>query len=213
MMTREQIVKYLRQLGAELSARGLRGEVLLAGGAAMCLVHEARDATKDIDALYEPKELINQVAGLIAERESLPKGWLNDGVKGFIGKNAPTEDYISFDGLLVQTVSAEYLLAMKLMSARYGERDHDDIRFLFGKLGIRTAEEAKRIVIEYFPENQILPKTQYLIEELISETKEKYVDKPGILGEGGALAAAKTETERRNGEQVGRGKNKDNWER
>jgi len=33
----------------------------------------------------------------------------------------------------VTTVSPEYLLAMKLMSARYGEKDYEDIRFLLGK--------------------------------------------------------------------------------
>jgi hypothetical protein len=172
MLTREQILKYLRQLGAELAARGLKGELLLTGGASMCLVHEARDMTKDIDALYEPKEIINRIAALIAERENLPEGWLNDGVKGFVGQDAPAEDFIAFDGLFVQTVSAEYLLAMKLVSARYGETDYDDIRFLFGKLNIKTVRQANDIVLKYFASNRILPKTQYVIEELIAELRE-----------------------------------------
>jgi hypothetical protein len=173
MLTKNLILKCLQQLGAELSARGLTGELLLTGGASMCLVHGARDMTKDIDALYEPKEVINRIAALIAERENLPEDWLNDGVKGFVGENAPTEDFLVFDGLFVQTVSAEYLLAMKLLSARYGERDYDDIRFLFGKLGIVTVEQADDTILKYFPANRILPKTQYLIEEILADIREK----------------------------------------
>ena len=134
MMTREQILDCLRQLGDELALRNLQGEILLTGGAAMCLVHEARDMTKDIDALYEPKTVINSIAAIIAERNGLACDWLNDSVKGFVGVNATTEDYMMFTGLRVQTVTAEYLLAMKLMSARQGEKDYEDISFLLKKM-------------------------------------------------------------------------------
>ena len=61
MMTREQILFYLKEVGEELASRGIQGELLMTGGASMCLVHEARDMTKDIDALYEPKMYINQI--------------------------------------------------------------------------------------------------------------------------------------------------------
>jgi hypothetical protein len=167
MLTKEDIRKYLRQLGEELSARGMKGEILLTGGAAMCLVHSARDMTKDIDALYEPKSVINEIAADIAEREGLAADWLNDGVKGFVGPDAPTEEFVTFDGLRVQTVSAEYLLAMKLMSARYGETDYKDIRFLLNKLNITTLEAATDVLLSYFPRTRVLPKTQYVLEELV----------------------------------------------
>ena len=170
MLSKDQILKCLSELGEELAALGMQGEILLAGGASMCLVHEARDMTKDVDALYEPKTIINSIAINIAERNGLPRDWLNDGVKGFIGANASTEEFMCLCGLRVQTVSAEYLLAMKLMSARYGEKDYDDIRFLIKKLGINSKEQAYDIVQAYFAQNQIMPKTKYIIEEIISET-------------------------------------------
>lgn len=182
-MNRKQIINCLQQLGDYLDAQGLQGEILLTGGASMCLIHEARDMTKDIDALYEPKDIINKYAAIIAESEGLPKDWLNDSVKGFIGTNAPIVDFISFKGLHVQTVSAEYLLAMKLMSARYGEKDGEDIRFLLGKLGITTKEEATKILLSFFSPNQILPKTQYVIEEAIesiNEQQKSVGEKPSI---------------------------------
>jgi hypothetical protein len=169
MLTKEQMLKYLRQLSGELDALGLHGEILLTGGAAMCLVHGARDMTKDIDALYEPKKIINRLAAKIANLEGLPDGWLNDGVKGFVGSNAPVDDFIAMKGLKIQTVSAEYLLAMKMMSARYGEKDYEDMLFLMNKLGITTAERAIEILLAFFPANRILPKTQYIIEEIVEQ--------------------------------------------
>jgi len=167
MMTKEQILSCLRELGEELALQGFQGEILLTGGASMCLVHEARDMTKYIDALYEPKTLINKIAEDIAERNNLPLGWLNDSVKGFVGLNAPVEEFIVLSGLKIQTVSAEYLLAMKLISARYGEKDYEDIQFLLNKLKIDTVEKAYEIIQIYFPAKQILPKTMYLLEEML----------------------------------------------
>ena len=170
MLSKAQITNYLIQLGKELAVRGMQGEILLAGGAVMCLVHEARDSTKDIDALYEPKTVINDIAVQIAEEYNLPRNWLNDSVKGFIDANATIEEYTAFEGLRIQTITAEYLLAMKLVSARYGETDYDDINFLLNKLNITTVEHALDILQLYYPPNRILPKTIYLLEELLLGT-------------------------------------------
>jgi len=168
-MTREQILDNLRQLGEELEALGMFGEILLTGGAAMCLVHDARDMTKDIDALYEPKPIINKIVAKIAKRNDLPPDWLNDGVKIFLTPNAPREDFIALKGLRIQTVSTEYLLAMKLMSSRYGEKDYDDIRFLFNKLEIKTYEQASEILASYYDISTVPARTKYVIEGIIEE--------------------------------------------
>ena len=172
MMTRDQIIDYLRQLGEELAHENLKGEILLTGGAAMCLVHEARDMTKDIDALYEPKTVINRIAVKIAERNGLPSNWLNDSVKSFVGDNASTEDFIALRGLRIQTVTAEYLLAMKLMSARQGERDYEDIRFLLNKLNVTSTPQVYKILEAYFAASEILPKTMYVIASMMKEEQE-----------------------------------------
>jgi len=169
MLSKECILENLKNLGEELKRQGLQGEILLTGGAAMCLVHSARDMTKDIDALYEPKEIINRLVSQIAESENLPPDWLNDSVKGFVVENAPTEDFMTLDGLKITVVSPEYLLAMKLMSARYGEKDMDDILFLMEKLEIATSDAACEVVAKFYPTNRILPKTMYVIEECIEQ--------------------------------------------
>lgn len=172
MLTKEELTRALERLSGELEQLGLQGEILLTGGASMCLVHSARDMTKDIDALYEPKTVINSLVSKIAVEENLPDDWLNDSVKGFVIPAAPREDFLTYPGLKVTTVTAEYLLAMKLISARYGETDYGDIRFLMQKLGISDVERLREIVTTYYSPDQILPKTRYLIEQLVDEMSE-----------------------------------------
>jgi len=157
----------LRKLSDELAKKNLHGEILLTDGASMCLVHEARDMTKDIDALYEPKTIINNIAIEIAKRNNIQEDWFNDSVKGFIRADAPVEDFILFNNLRVQSVTAEYLLAMKLMSARQGETDYGDIRFLLNKLSINTVDQVFIIMEKYYEAHDILPKTMYVIESML----------------------------------------------
>ena len=171
MLTREKILRSLTRLGEELSKEGMSGEILLTGGAAMCLVHSARDMTKDVDALYEPKEEINRMVKKIAEQEGLPEDWLNDSVKGFVTAGAPIDEFMILNGLKVTVVTPEYLLSMKLMSARYGEKDAEDIRFLMDKLQIKTVDQAYSILTSFYPANRVLPKTMYVIQEYIDELR------------------------------------------
>ena len=104
----------------------------------------------------------------------MPADWLNDGVKGFLVDNPPIENFLTLEGLKISAVSPEYLLAMKLMSARVGEMDMADIRFLFKKLGINSREKAQAVLLKFYPQDLILPKTMYVIEEiLIGEIDKK----------------------------------------
>jgi len=166
---RDELLTYLEALGKELEAVGLQGEVIVTGGAAMCLVHSARDATKDIDALYEPKSEINALAEKVAKEHGLPSNWLNDSVKGFMGDGVETVDFMRTGNLKISAVTPEYLLAMKLMSSRVEGQDYGDIKFLLRKLNIRTFEEAESVIQRFFPLSRVLPKTGYVIEQFLDE--------------------------------------------
>ena len=168
-MKKNEISKYLELLGKALEKDGKHGEIILTGGAAMCLVHSARDMTKDVDALYEPKTEINFYAQKIAKENNLPSDWLNDSVKGFVDNKAKYELYKNIEGLTINVVTTEYLLAMKLLSSRQGEKDLEDIRFLINKLNITSYEGALKILLSFYDEKRILPKTKYVLEEIFSE--------------------------------------------
>lgn len=88
---KEEMIRYLKMIDEKLGVKNEKGEILISGGASICLVHGARDSTKDIDALFEPKNTIHHIAKNIAEDNGLTKGWLNDGVKGFFHEDMPKE--------------------------------------------------------------------------------------------------------------------------
>lgn len=170
MLTKVQLLNALKLLGEKLASEGKSGELLLMGGAAMALVHDARDMTKDIDALYEPKLDINRLTEEVAEEMQLPPDWLNDSVKGFVSAELEAEEFLSFPGLQINSISPEYLLAMKLLSARLSETDLEDVKFLLEKLDVDSPSQAYAILENYYPDSQVLPKTMYLIEELLASS-------------------------------------------
>ena len=63
--------------------------------------------------------------------------------------------------------SAEYMLAMKCVSARFDSHDADDVAFLLRHLGITRPDDAFRIVEAYYPHRAIPPKSRFLIEEVL----------------------------------------------
>lgn len=167
MLSKQDIIRYLEDLNNELRELGINGELILFGGASMCLVYDARTSTKDIDAVYEPKPIINELVQKIAVKYKLEDNWLNDSVKGFVSNTSEIQEFMTFTNLKVHTVTAQYLLAMKLLASRgTGSKDFDDIKYLVSCLGINTSQEVYDLLSKYYPNNKVLPKVQYVIEEL-----------------------------------------------
>ena len=57
---------------------------------------------------------------------------------------------------------------MKLLSARPGA-DVEDIRTLYKICGFTTVEEGLQVVTRAFPASRILPKTEYLLGEIVDD--------------------------------------------
>jgi len=144
---------------------------VLFGGAAMVLAHKARLSTKDVDAVFAPKELVYKAAAEVTRECAAAEGWLNDAVKGFLSDKGETQPLLDLPNLKVYVAVPEYLLAMKCMSMRLGKDETDirDIRFLMGRLGLRSAEVVLSIVERYYPRNQIQPKTRFALEEMCQQ--------------------------------------------
>jgi len=81
---REDIRALLDDLSAELAARGARAELFLVGGAALAVAYDATRATRDLDAVFIPTDVVRQAARAVAEHRGLTEDWLNDAVKGFL---------------------------------------------------------------------------------------------------------------------------------
>lgn len=168
-LTRTDILRLFDLLDAELAEHGKEGEVYLVGGAVMCLVFEARDSTRDVDAVFHPTKVVREAAARVAAAANVPSGWLNDAVKGYLSARGDFNPFLELGHLRVFVALPEYLLAMKCAAMRLGEEFHDldDVRYLLRYLNISSAEEAMEIIGRYFDEKQLLPKTRLALEELL----------------------------------------------
>jgi hypothetical protein len=164
----EEIKQYLSELNDELRAMDVKGEVCIYGGAVMCLVFDARPATKDIDAVFRPAQQIRQAAERVAQAHNIRGDWLNDAVKGFVVPHAQRVLF-DFSHLKVYVPEPDYLLAMKAIAARVDETDREDAELLIKLLKLKTPDEVFAIVEKYYPRHQIKPATQFFIEEIFGQ--------------------------------------------
>jgi len=175
-LDRATIESALANLSEKLKTEGVTGEVCIFGGAAMVLAFDARESTRDVDAVFRPVESVRRAAEAVAREMALPEHWLNDGVKGFVSAN---QDFVEagmpkdFPNLRVLRPSAAYLFAMKCMAARVAGYDtggdRDDVVFLARHLGLANAEQALEIVTRYYPPERISAKTRFFVEEVLGE--------------------------------------------
>jgi hypothetical protein len=178
-LTKETILKALSILNEKLREEGVIGEICLFGGTAMALAFNARLSTKDVDAVFEPPEVFRRRAREIAEEMNLSSSWLNDGVKGYVSNAAEyTSDGLpQMSNLRIIRPTAEYLLAMKCMAARFPsyttKGDRDDIAFLLNRLGLTDAEAVYKLVEKFYPPERILPKTHFLIREVMESQSSR----------------------------------------
>lgn len=173
LLSPDRIRALFAELGDELAASGDTGELFLVGGAALALAYEARDATRDVDALFEPKQELYAAAKRVARRHGLRADWLNDAMKGFLhGHDGDRRLVFEHPALRAYAASPRYLLAMKLRSARI-ERDADDIALLLDLSGITSAADALDLVETAYGASEIGVKTQLLVEAIFAERHER----------------------------------------
>lgn len=167
---RDDLHLLLEQISQDLAARGIRGDLFIVGGAAMALAYSTRRFTRDVDGVFEPKAEIYAAARRVAAQHDLPGDWLNDAVKGMLpGTDPNARDVVSLPGLRVSVGSPQYLLALKVNAARV-DRDADDIRHLASLCGADTAAEVLAITERVMGGRPLLPKSQYIVEELFPPT-------------------------------------------
>lgn len=169
MLTISTIKKLFKALDEELAREKIRGEIGICGGAVMCLVFKARKSTKDVDAIFRPTSEIRDASRKVGKKFGLKAEWLNDAAKAYFHIDPPKEPVLEFPYLKVWAPRADYMLAMKSVSARFDTHDSGDVGFLISYLGLKNPEEVFRVIERYYPEKSIPPKTRFFIQELMEK--------------------------------------------
>jgi len=169
-MNETEIMKCLEALNENMKKNNIYGEIGLVGGAVMCLCYKSREVTRDIDAIFEPKSVMNKMIEVTASELNLPEDWLNDSVKGFLSDKAEFSEYVKLSNLTINAASPEYMLAMKCLSARADNvNETQDIKYLIKYLNIKSYDEVEEIILKYYPADRFLVKTKYLLMEVLED--------------------------------------------
>ena len=143
--TKENLNTYLKELGKEykkLNGKSMPAEIILIGGAAILANYGFREMTTDVDAVIHAVSSMKEAVNHVGDKYNLPNGWLNADFMKTDSYSSKLDQYSVYyrefsNVLTVRTVSAEYLIAMKLCSGRKYKKDLSDV------IGI-LAEHEKR---------------------------------------------------------------------
>lgn len=133
--TKENLDYYLKELAKEFRKRNgknMPAEIVLVGGAAILANYGFREMTYDIDAVITASSAMKGAVNAVGDRLGLPNGWLNADFKNTSSYSPKLSRYSKYyhtysNVLNIRTISAEYLVAMKLMSGRRYKKDLSDI--------------------------------------------------------------------------------------
>ncbi|MEQ4303926.1 DUF6036 family nucleotidyltransferase [Plantactinospora sp. B6F1] len=169
LLDRAAIDNAFRRLGDRLARRGVVADLYIFGGAAMALAYDARRATRDIDAVFQPHGIVLDEARAVADELGLPHWWLNEQASAYVapGGDATAPRVFDHPGLRVAAASPEHLLAMKVLAAR--RRDAEDIRFLVEHLGLASAEQVLSLCREIFPEEEVPGRARLVLDDVFDE--------------------------------------------
>lgn len=144
--TKENLDYYLKELAKEFRKKNgnkMPAEIILIGGASILINYGFREMTYDMDAIIRSSGGMKDAIRIVGDRFDLPVGWLNT---DFVNTDSYTprlvehsKYYKTFANVLqIRTVSAEHLVAMKLMAGRKYKNDLSDI------VGILLEQEDKK---------------------------------------------------------------------
>ncbi len=168
---RTEILMLLDKVAHEAERREVSVSLFLVGGAAIALAYSTTRSTKDLDGVFEPKQVVYEIAVRIARdypEFGLADDWLNDAAKSFLpGNDALASTLLELPALSVRVASPRYLFVMKAMAAR--EVDEEDLRILYPLCHFGSAAEALNALETAYPGRPMKAAVQYLVEGIAAE--------------------------------------------
>lgn len=161
-LTKDNLDLYLKELAKEykrLCGKAMPAEIILVGGASVLANYGFRNMTTDVDAIIQASSAMKEAATRVGDKFGLPYGWVNANfmqTPSYSRKLVQHSTfYKSFSGVLdVRTISAEYLIAMKLRSDRKYKHDLSDILGVLAEHQKQgqpiTMKEIRRAVIDLY---------------------------------------------------------------
>jgi hypothetical protein len=183
LLSHDDVRALLTELGQRLAAKNIDARIFIVGGSAMALAFDRSRVTRDIGAVYAPKEEVYREAKALAQDRGLPEDWLNNAAKGYAPSPPVIGESFEVPGLSVGVASAEYLFVMKARSARPGA-DRDDLKLLAREIGMTDPDQALGLIERYYGSTPMAPKPEFFVREVMAElaTERKQQQQPNRRG-------------------------------
>lgn len=153
-------------LAEELARRSVRGEVHLAGGAAMSLEYHSELLSGDADAQFAPDGPMIEAINAVAVKRGLSRSWLNNQASVYFSPLArPGKTVFEHQHLVVMVTPPDHLAAMKILASR-STRDRDDLLLLIDYLGWTRKDELLSAVGSYFPHEELGARQRAMLDSL-----------------------------------------------
>lgn len=169
-------------LKKKMRNKNLSVEIIVVGGASILLNYNFRETTVDIDCIDVHDALMNEVVNEVANKYDLPVDWINTDFKNTNSYSRKLINYSSFYktfyGVLnIRTIKGEYLIAMKIISARKYKNDYSDVYGIVkwykdNKLEINM-NQIDRAIDELYSSHEKIDKdayefTKHIVENIVS---------------------------------------------
>ncbi|MBR4332478.1 MAG: hypothetical protein IKP72_07380 [Clostridia bacterium] len=180
--TKDNLDTYLKEVAREyrrLAGKGMPAELILIGGASILINYGFRGMTTDIDALILASSAMEDAILRVEEKFDLSHGWLNADFTRTESYTPKLKEYSVYyrqyaNVLTLRTVSAEYLIAMKLRSGRQYKNDLSDVLGILAEHEKRgtplTMAQIKKAVAGLYGDWNALPeKSQRFMEDVMND--------------------------------------------
>ncbi len=185
--TKENLDSCLKELAKEFRKRNgtkMPAEIILIGGASILINYGFREMTYDVDAIIKSSGAMKDAINTVGDRLRLSVGWLNT---DFVNTNSYTprlveysKYYKTFANILqIRTVSAEYLVAMKLMAGRQYKNDLSDIVGVLIEQEERneplTFDIIQKAIIDLYDSYDRIPEDSRIFIEAVCKKEDLHV--------------------------------------
>lgn len=185
----ENIDVYLKEVAKnykKIAGKNTPAELIIIGGASVLINYGFRESTTNIDAIISAASGMKDAINMVRDKYMLPNDWLNADFKKTDSYSSRLPQFSKYyrtysNVVTIKTISAEYLIAMKLKSGRTYKKDLSDV------IGILyehekannpiTLESIKRAIGELYDSwNNIPELSQIFITDVFDnkDLKEEY---------------------------------------
>lgn len=183
LITKENVYPILKAFAKEYKKQnGIHNpvEIIIVGGGSILLNYGFRQASQDFDILTQSMERVREVAYRIADQYNLPNDWMNADFSHTSSYSNRLRDvskyYCSFNNGSVEfrTVKAQYLIAMKMVSAREYRNDVSDIVGILTYMKKNNEDISMEIIDNAI--NYLYGNSEKIIREEVYDSVKKYVN-------------------------------------